>query len=177
MVCMVDEKYARSKYCVNELTMAQSCDLQLYPILLGSMAFAALPPGLRYGLSTTNCVPFPQSANKPDATQVLQLHHSMHTGGGGKTAVPQRRNTAAHPAQRDASGAAATTTGASDIGTTAATVTPMGAHGSAMAPIPVQAPTLPDHFTLRTEEEALVLDVLLGRTDVGKECKTLRNGR
>lgn len=57
--------------------MAQSCDLDLFPILLGDMRFANLPPGLRYGLSTTNCIPFPRTADKPDEPQMRQLLDSM----------------------------------------------------------------------------------------------------
>ena len=49
MVCVIDPKYTRSKFCINELTMAQSLDLQLFPILFREMAFDKLPPGLRYG--------------------------------------------------------------------------------------------------------------------------------
>ena len=77
MVCMVDEKYARSKYCVNELTMAQACGCLIYPILLGKMSFDKLPPGLRYGLSTTNCIPFPHTAERANMRQMGVLLQSM----------------------------------------------------------------------------------------------------
>jgi hypothetical protein len=60
---------------------AQSCEVKLYPILLGEMSFGKLPPGLRYGLSTTNCVPFPDTAERKDGSQMAMVLQSMKQGG------------------------------------------------------------------------------------------------
>lgn len=77
MVCVIDSKYARSTYCINELIMAQSCGLQLFPVLLGDMRFDRLPPGLRYGLAATNVIPFPNDRAKPNAMQASTLVAAM----------------------------------------------------------------------------------------------------
>ena len=34
LVCVIDAKFPTSTYCCNELVMAQSCGLKLFPIML-----------------------------------------------------------------------------------------------------------------------------------------------
>lgn len=116
--------------------MAQSCSLKLFPIMLGSLRFDQLPPGLRYGLSTTNCVPFPQTVAKPDAGQMAALLKSMRAGSGPGQLAEAGGATGTAPATRDGDAAGAAGV-ASDASAKLSQLEP------GLAPVPDSCPALP----------------------------------
>ena len=92
-MCVLDAKFTTSTYCCNELVMAQSCGLKLFPIMFREQTFQQLPAGLRYGLSTTNCSNFlGAESDEPNMAELLvrccgtaacALQQWVDGGGGG----------------------------------------------------------------------------------------------
>ena len=62
IIAVIDAKFCSSKYCNNELAMAQGNNLQIFPILFRDLRFDQMPNGLQYMLATTNVIPFPDKA-------------------------------------------------------------------------------------------------------------------
>ena len=74
IVAIIDNKYATSVYCTNELAMGQSNMLVLFPLLFRDMTFDQLPAGMQYQLASVNCVPFPGARSDSARTNLLLEH-------------------------------------------------------------------------------------------------------
>ena len=62
LVAVINTKYAHSRFCVNELCMANSHGKPLFPIMFRSFAFQDLPSELEYPLSSIQCIRFTEQA-------------------------------------------------------------------------------------------------------------------
>ena len=62
LIAVINAKYAHSRFCVNELCMANSHGKALFPIMFRSFAFQDLPSELEYPLSSIQCLRFAEQA-------------------------------------------------------------------------------------------------------------------
>ena len=85
VVAIIDQKFAGSIYCTNELAMALSNGKKLFPILFRDMQFDMLPDGLQYMLASTQCHSFSDDA--ADQYNITLLQNSLRSYAPGATVV------------------------------------------------------------------------------------------
>ena len=50
LIAVISQKYVKSTYCNDEMVMAKSSGLQIFPLLFRDMTFEALPSRMKYML-------------------------------------------------------------------------------------------------------------------------------
>ena len=78
IVAILNEKYASSSFCKDELFLAKAKGKKIMPVILPGYRFSDLPNGLQYTLAGTNCVTFKQGAEDTEMmTQVVAALHLL----------------------------------------------------------------------------------------------------
>ena len=78
MVCVLDSKFPTSTYCCNELVMAQSCGLKLFPLIFRGQTFQQLPAGLRCALFASCIQLHPAASFRPAPRSPLPTMPPRH---------------------------------------------------------------------------------------------------
>ena len=96
LIAVISQKYVKSTYCNDEMVMAKSSGLQIFPLLFRDMTFEALPSRMKYMLvrvrgipltillwvlflvqAAINCIPFPE--RKSDQQCMKKLLRNMQS--------------------------------------------------------------------------------------------------